>query len=214
MVVDILKATMSFDFERVKRLKQSDSPNRISKLSIIASIIEISHYTKIIKWTKYYTDIFFFLVLQKIGDILLYWFIPSIPLYSYLFNHSIKIVYFLLSKNFFFLYITIISLLAFSHRFFRSITSFLCSLKFIFVLIYLFQWNFRIICTYYRHTCDIHNRLPLLGIGFEWIFSFMYFLPFYFSPLFSRWLRNDEKWRKSPMDILKQSFPKNSLSFR
>jgi hypothetical protein len=72
VVIDIIKATLSFDFDRVKRLKLKKRlleqdiqiiDNRIHNRNI--------SYTKIIKGTKYYTD-GFLLILQKIGDIMLY----------------------------------------------------------------------------------------------------------------------------------------------
>ncbi len=137
VVVDILKATMSFDFERVKRLKLKKRlleqdiqiiDNRIHNRNI--------SYTKIIKWTKYYTDTFL-LVLQKIGDILLYW----LFLYTFVFIFiqsfdKIWLFTFTLQEQFF-LYITIISLLAFFSSFFRSITSFLV-LGSVFLFLFIF----------------------------------------------------------------------------
>ncbi|GAB0175270.1 MAG: hypothetical protein HHAS10_11490 [Candidatus Altimarinota bacterium] len=123
VVIDIIKATLSFDFDRVKRLKLKKRlleqdiqiiDNRIHNRNI--------SYTKIIKGTKYYTD-GFLNILQRIGDILLY----GLFLYTFVFIaiqslDRIGIVSFELQERFF-LYITIISLLAFFSSFFRSLTS-------------------------------------------------------------------------------------------
>ena len=142
VVIDIIKATLSFDFERVKRLKLKKRlleqdiqiiDNRIRNRNI--------SYTKIIKGTKYYTD-GFLIILQKIGDILLYWLF--LYTFAFIFIQSFEkiwIVSFVLQEQFF-LYITIISLLAFFSSFFRSVTSLLVLWwTFLFLFIF-FSLNF------------------------------------------------------------------------
>lgn len=142
VVIDIIKATLSFDFDRVKRLKLKKRlleqdiqiiDNRIHNRNI--------SYTKIIKWTKYYTD-GFLNILQRIWDILLYW----LFLYTFVFIaiqslDRIWIVSFELQERFF-LYITIISLLAFFSSFFRSLTSLFVLWSIFLVCFVFFSVNF------------------------------------------------------------------------
>jgi hypothetical protein len=142
VVIDIIKALLTFDFDRVKRLRLKKRlleqdiqiiDNRIHNRNI--------SYTKIIKGTRYYTD-WFLIVLQKIWDILLY----GLFLYTFVFVflHSFQklgLFSFTLQERFF-LYITILSILAFFSSFFRSLFSlFLLWIIFIFFFIF-FSVNF------------------------------------------------------------------------
>jgi hypothetical protein len=140
--MDILKATFTFDFDRVKRLRLKKRlleqdiqiiDNRIHNRNI--------SYTKIVKGTKYYTDGFLAL-LRKIGDIILYWlFLYTIFLILLFSLRDIWVLDFTLQARFF-LYITIFSIMAFFFSFFRSLTSFfIFSLTFLLFFVF-FSVNF------------------------------------------------------------------------
>ena len=116
---------MKFQFSKIKRLLLKKKLLE-QDIQIIDNRIHNKNisYTKIVKWTKYYSDIFF-TIFQKIWDIIFY----SLLLYSiaYVFLISLK-VFWLINVSFqpqFFLYITIFSLIAFLFSFFRSISWFI-----------------------------------------------------------------------------------------
>lgn len=135
--IEIIKSIFKFQFLKVKRLflkrkllKQNIQiiDNRIRNRNI--------SYTKIIKGTNYYSDLFF-QTFQKIGDIIFYALFFYCLIYVILSSldafHIIHIGFHLQ----FFLYITIFSLIAFLFSFFRSIPSFII-VSAIFIMSFLF----------------------------------------------------------------------------
>lgn len=123
--IEILKSIVKFQFSKIKRLLLKKKLLE-QDIQIIDNRIHNKNisYTKIVKWTKYYSDIFF-TIFQKIWDIIFY----SLLLYSitYVFLISLKAFWFV-NVSFqpqFFLYITIFSLIAFLFSFFRSISWFI-----------------------------------------------------------------------------------------
>lgn len=137
VVIDILKAIVLFNFSQIKRLRLKKKlleqdiqiiDNRIHNRNI--------SYTKIVKGTNYYIDIFF-KTFQKIWDILLY----SLLLYSifYITIESLKRFWYMnySIETRFFLFICIFSLVAFIFSFFRSILSFII-FGIVFLMIFIF----------------------------------------------------------------------------
>ncbi len=122
--LEILKSIVKFQFSKIKRLFLKKKlleqdiqiiDNRIHNRNI--------SYTKIVKGTKYYSDLFF-KTFQKIGDVILY----SLFFYSIVYVvlsslDSFNILHTTFQPQFF-LYITLFSLIAFLFSFFRSFLSF------------------------------------------------------------------------------------------
>lgn len=138
VAMDIIKSSLSFDFERVKRLRLKKRlleqdiqiiDNRIHNRNI--------SYTKIVKWTRYYTDNFFIL-LWKIWDIMLYGLVIYFTLYILL--NTLSHFWFLTNYSLqpkAFLYITVFSVLTFVFSFFRSLLLFLFGIG-VFLLFFIF----------------------------------------------------------------------------
>lgn len=125
--IEIFKSIAKFQFSKLKRLFLKKKlleqdiqiiDNRIHNRNI--------SYTKIVKGTKYYTDLFFH-IFQKIGDIGLYALLLYVIAYFSLITlnsfHIVSITF----QSPFFLYITILSLVTFLLSFFRSFAGFLFS---------------------------------------------------------------------------------------
>jgi hypothetical protein len=137
VVIDILKSLITFDFTQTKRL--------LLKKKLLEQDIQIIDnrihnrnisYSRIIKWTKYYTD-GFLSIFQKIGDITLYW----LFLYSIVFVtlHSFSKMWWIefSLETRFFLFICIFSLIAFLFSFFRSLLSFFLY-WWVFIMLFIF----------------------------------------------------------------------------
>ncbi|MBP6981312.1 hypothetical protein KBB25_00840 [Candidatus Gracilibacteria bacterium] len=140
--IEILKSIVKFQFSKIKRLLLKKKLLE-QDIQIIDNRIHNKNisYTKIVKGTKYYSDIFF-TIFQKIGDIIFY----SLLLYSitYVFLISLKAFGFV-NVSFqpqFFLYITIFSLIAFLFSFFRSLSGFIIGSILFFVSFLFLSINF------------------------------------------------------------------------
>lgn len=140
--IKILKALFSFQFDDVKRLslkKKLLSQN----ITIIDNRINNRNisYTKVVKGAEYYFDMFF-LFFEKLADIFLY----TLFLYtlSYITLQSLKdfgMIHLTLELRFFF-YIALLSVVAFSFHFIRSVFSFICMTGFLLFMFTFLSVNF------------------------------------------------------------------------
>ncbi len=124
VVIDILKSIILFDFYQIKRLLLKKKLLE-QDIQIIDNRIHNKNisYSRIIKWTRYYTD-GFLSIFQKIGDIVLYWlFIYSIIFLSLDSLAKLGWMHFSLETTTF-LYICIFTHIAFLFSFFRTLSSF------------------------------------------------------------------------------------------
>lgn len=123
VVIDIIKAIFTFQFSQVKRLRLKKKLLE-QDIQIIDNRIHNKNisYTKIVKWSQYYVNIFleFF---QRIGDIFLYGMVIYTVFYMFLraWEHLGYITF--STDLWFFLFLAIFASIAFLFSFFRSILS-------------------------------------------------------------------------------------------
>lgn len=125
VVIDIIKALFTFNFSQVKRLRLKKKLLE-QDIQIIDNRIHNKNisYTKIVKWSQYYVNIFlgFF---QKIGDIFLYGIILYTVFYMIL-RSSEYFGWITFSTDLgFFLFLSIFACIAFLFSFFRSLLALL-----------------------------------------------------------------------------------------
>ncbi len=140
--IEILRSIIRFQFPKIKRLLLKKKLLE-QDIQIIDNRIHNKNisYTKIVKWTRYYTDLFY-KFFSKISDIILYALIFYSTTYILLLTgKSFDIIQLTLNPKFF-LYITQFSLIGLFFSFFRSLFSFVFMGWLLLFFLYFLQVNF------------------------------------------------------------------------